>query len=385
MKVTKSINPDRGADYTLVDDQEQPIQPVAGFLCSLRAQDRSPNTISAYAYDLKHFFTFLQAEGLEWDKFTAQDNLRLLKYLQSLSSSEEYHRLSPVRVYEGTGGEPERRLSPATVNRTLAAISTFYEYVIVSGKLRDSKNPIRTRSDSSYARVRERTMPFIGRASNRPPSRKGVGVKSVLRVPRPMKQEQIECFFSGLKRLRDQAAFLLMLEGGLRPGEVLNLKLEDVQYERRRVIIRYSNDHPKGARTKSRQERVVDLHEEAALQTLSVYVMTERPRDAQSTFVFLVGGKRKRRLEPLSYDALVRLFARTCDRKGIRQPWMTPHALRHTHATRMWEGGMRELALQKRLGHASPDSTRVYTRVSDAAVVAEYRRALGSDKSGESK
>src|SRR5271166_6216571 len=50
---------------------------------------------------------------------------------------------------------------------------------------------------------------------------------------------------------------------------------------------------------------------------------------------------------------------------------------RHTHATAMWEGGMRELTLQKRLGHASPESTRIYTRVSDAVVVAEYRRALG--------
>jgi integrase len=38
---------------------------------------------------------------------------------------------------------------------------------------------------------------------------------------------------------------------------------------------------------------------------------------------------------------------------------------------------MRELTLQKRLGHASVESTRVYTRISDAAVVADYRRALG--------
>jgi integrase/recombinase XerD len=48
-----------------------------------------------------------------------------------------------------------------------------------------------------------------------------------------------------------------------------------------------------------------------------------------------------------------------------------------THATKLWENGMRELTLQKRLGHASPDSTRVYTRVSDPIVVAEYRQALG--------
>lgn len=108
--------------------------------------------------------------------------------------------------------------------------------------------------------------------------------------------------------------------------------------------------------------------------------MQERPRDPETTLVFLVGGQGKRRCEPLSYHALVKLFARQCERVGIREPWMTPHALRHTHATRMWEGGMRELTLQKRLGHASPESTRLYTQVSDPMAVEEYRRALGQEE-----
>jgi integrase len=130
-------------------------------------------------------------------------------------------------------------------------------------------------------------------------------------------------------------------------------------------------------RSKSRTERVVDLHEPEALAAMSAYVMIERPAETETPLVFVVGGRGRRRCEPLGYDALVRLFARACERAGIRQPWVTPHALRHTHATRMWEGGMRELTLQKRLGHASPESTRLYTRVSDPTVVAEYRRALG--------
>ncbi|UOT02859.1 tyrosine-type recombinase/integrase [Rhodococcus opacus] len=54
----------------------------------------------------------------------------------------------------------------------------------------------------------------------------------------------------------------------------------------------------------------------------------------------------------------------------------TPHALRHTHATAMWEAGMRELALQQRLGHASPESTRINTRVSDQQVRDEYAAVL---------
>lgn len=173
-----------------------------------------------------------------------------------------------------------------------------------------------------------------------------------------------------------------MLQGGLRPGEVLNLKLEDVQYGRRRVTIRHREDHPRGVRSKSRTERVVDLHEPEALAALNAYVMGERPVDAESPFIFLVDGKGKRRCEPLSYSALIKMFARRCESLGIRGPWVTPHSLRHTHATRMWEGGMRELALQKRLGHASPEPTRTYTRISDPIVVEEYRRALSEPDRG---
>jgi len=112
------------------------------------------------------------------------------------------------------------------------------------------------------------------------------------------------------------------------------------------------------------------------LDAVNRYVLHERPLDALSPFVFLVGGHGSRRTEPLSYQALARGFARRLDRLGIRAPEKTPHALRHTHATAMWEGGMRELALQKRLGHASPESMRIYTRVSDDQVVADYDAAL---------
>ena len=97
-----------------------------------------------------------------------------------------------------------------------------------------------------------------------------------------------------------------------------------------------------------------------------------------------MGGRGSNRLEPLGYPALAKLFARACDRAHMRVAWLTPHSLRHTHATRMWEAGMRELTLQRRLGHASPESTRMYTRISDRAVVDDYRRALGLGETGSS-
>jgi integrase len=202
-------------------------------------------------------------------------------------------------------------------------------------------------------------------------------VRTPRRLPRPLDTEQVARLLLELRTRRDLAMVRLMLDGGLRPGEVLGLHLTDVAYGRRRVAVRHRDDHPRGARSKSRTERIVDLHEAVTLAAVSAYVMSERPMDATSPLMFLVGGDGLRRNEPLSYAALVRLFARACERAGLRAPWVTPHALRHTHATRMWEAGMRELTLQKRLGHASVEATRLYTRVSDASVVAEYRRALG--------
>jgi len=88
-------------------------------------------------------------------------------------------------------------------------------------------------------------------------------------------------------------------------------------------------------RQKSRRDRVVDLLEDRALPALNDYVLRERPADADCPWVFLVGGRGKRRCEPLGYDALVRMFARAADRAGVRDAWLTPHSLRHTHATRM--------------------------------------------------
>ena len=370
---------DQAIPLTIVDDHEQPIEVISGFMRHLHARDCSPNTLAAYAYDLLHFLSFLQQRHLTYLEFTPVHALDLLAYLRALPSRKPAQRLSLVLCTSDEEGSATH-LAATTINRMLAAVSSFYEYLILSGQFAAGENPIQKVDDPVTARVSERHRPFMGHASRQRPIRRVVRVKTVSRVPRPMSEEQIKALLGSLRMVRDKAMLLLMLQGGLRPGEVLNLHLEDIQYGRKRVIIRYRDDHPKGVRTKSRRERVVDLHEPEALQAVSTYVMQERPREAESPLVFLVGGPGKRRLEPLGYHALVKLFERHCERLGMREPWVTPHALRHTHATRMWEGGMRELALQKRLGHASPESTRIYTQVSDPTVVAEYRRALGQEE-----
>jgi integrase len=367
------------ASFELIDESGQPIPIVSGFLRHLRARGYSPNTLSAYAYDLLHFMTFLDEQQLSYQSFSPAHSLAFLEYLSQLPSRKQARRLGLVLSTTTVEGNSTTRLSATTINRIFAAVSSFYEYLILSGQFTHRENPIQRVDDPALARVSARHQPFLGRASRQRPIRRAVRIKTVQRLPRPMDDEQIAALLSSLKLRRDKAMILLMLHGGLRPGEVLNLHLEDLQYGRKRVTIRHRTDHPKRVRTKSRTERVVDLLQPETLQAVSDYVMCERPADGESPYVFLVGGKGKRRHEPLGYHALVKLFERHCERLGIRSPWVTPHALRHTHATRLWEGGMRELALQKRLGHASPESTRQYTQVSNPMMVAEYRRALGEE------
>jgi integrase len=355
----------------LLDDTGEEVVPVTRFLSHLTDAGYSPNTVCAYAYDLRHLFRFLEQQALGWNDFRPSTALEFLGYLRQVPSQRPAQRLGLT-----VATEQGRLLSPATVQRVLASTSSFFDWAIAAEQYTAGENPMQRRVDHALGRVPERHQPFVGAPSRQQPVRRTVRVRLPLRLPRPLPTEDVDALLASLSRLRDLAIFLLMLDGGLRPGEVLCLQLEDISYGRRRVTIRKRDDHPRGARAKARRERVVDLHEPRTLDAVNRYVLHERPLEAESPFVFLVGGSGPRRCEPLSYQAVARGFARRLDRLGTRTPEKTPHALRHTHATAMWEGGMRELALQKRLGHASPESTRVYTRVSDEQVLADYSSAL---------
>lgn len=355
----------------LLDDVGGEVVVVNGFLSHLIDSNYSPNTVCAYAYDLAYLARFLEQQAIGWNDFRPSTALELLAYLRRVPSRRSAQRLGLT-----VATEHGRLLSPATVQRVLAATSSFFEWAIAAEHYTAGENPMQRRVDHALGRVPDRHHPFVGAASRQQPVRRTVRVRLPLRLPRPMTTDDIGALLSSIPTLRDLAIVLLMLDGGLRPGEVLCLQLDDISYGRRRVTVRKRDDHPRGARAKSRVERVVDLHEPRTLDAVNRYVLHERPLDADSPLVFLVGGSGPRRGEPLSYQAVVRGFARRLDRLGIRAAEKTPHALRHTHATAMWESGMRELALQKRLGHASPESIRVYTRVSDEQVRADYDQAL---------
>ncbi len=278
--------------FQLVDDHGEIVTAVAAFLRYLSARGCSPNTLSAYAHDLLHLYRFLACHALSIDTFGPAESLVLLEYLRQSPSRRTAQRLGLV-LATTAAGESTTCLAPATINRIFATVSSFYEYLILLGQ-RASENPMQLRADPALARVSERHVPYMGSASRQRPIRRAVRVKTVVRLPRPLSDEQVSSLVGSLGCWRDRALMHLMLRRGLRPGEALSLHLEDVQYGRRRVIVRYRTDHPKGARTKSGTERVVHLYEPGTLEALSRYVMEERPRDVESPIIFLVGGRGSR-------------------------------------------------------------------------------------------
>jgi integrase/recombinase XerD len=372
MRVVRVADP--GVDepaVQLVDGNGEVVEDVAAFLRLLTVRRFSPNTVRAYAHDLRKLMLFLDERGLTLQDFTPARAVDFLATLRHMPSNRRAQRLDLAATVDGG-----RLLSARTCNRILAAVSSFYEFLITCERYGGRANPIQKQADPAARRAVARWRPPLMNSSRQVPVRRTLRVKTVEALPRPISDETYRALISVMRTKRDRALLELMHEGGLRPGEALGLHLEDISYGRRRVTVRFRDGHPNGVRQKSRRERVVDLLEGRALPAINDYVLRERPQDADTSLVFLVGGRGKRRDHPLSYDGMVRMFARAADRAGVRDPWLTPHALRHTHATRMFEGGMRELTLMARLGHASPDSTKIYTRISDHEVAEDYRQAL---------
>src|SRR2546421_5054437 len=82
--------------FELLDDENQSIPVVSGFMRHLRARGCSPNTLSAYAYDLLHFMSFLKAQQLSYEEFRPPHALLFLEYLSELPSKKTAHRLGLV-------------------------------------------------------------------------------------------------------------------------------------------------------------------------------------------------------------------------------------------------------------------------------------------------
>lgn len=161
--------------------------------------------------------------------------------------------------------------------------------------------------------------------------------------------------------LRDAAILEVLYGAGIRVSELCGLDLDDLDRARRtmRVV------------GKGSKERVVPYGAPAA-HALDAYLVRGRPvldaHDAAGRAVFL--GARGSRIGPRAvYDVVARAVG------PVVGGAVGPHALRHSAATHLLDGGADLRAVQELLGHASLGTTQIYTHVSAERLAAAYRLA----------
>jgi integrase len=294
-----------------------------------------PNTVRAYAHDLKVFFTVVAKDPVD---VCAADVFGFVNAQRRARVGAE----NVVRISDGGSG-----LSSATIRRRLAAVSALYGYLVTRGDAGVEVNPVPRGLPTRRHRRDGRSQPLV---------------RAVRRLPRILEPEEVAALMAALRTQRDRAMVQAMVLGGLRRAEVLGLRLEDLHLGEWRVFI---NDGKGG------HQRLVPVSP-SFFATVAAYMDTERPVGLATDRVF-VALKGPRRGQPLSADGLDEIVSGARARAGLAHG--TCHELRHTCFTRLREAGMSIEALQAQAGHRSIASTQLYLHLGDGWLAAEYRRA----------
>ncbi len=296
-----------------------------------------PNTVRAYAHDLSVFYSVVNKDPIEVRP----------KDVMSFVTSQRRPRTGAENVVRIADGSPG--LSASTIKRRLAAVSSFYGYLITRDDVDVSANPVPR-----------------GIATRKSRSRGGRGlplVRGVRRLPRILDADEVESLMGALRTERDRAMTHAMVLGGLRRCEVLGLRLGDLRLGEWRVLI---------TEGKGGHERLVPLSP-TFFATVARYMDCERPEDATTDSLF-VSLKGARRGQPLSVPGLDQIISAARERAGLSHG--TCHELRHTCFTRLREAGMAIEAIQAQAGHRSITSTRIYLHLDMHWLADEYRRAI---------
>jgi integrase/recombinase XerD len=339
--------------WTVIGADRRPVEPVEAFLRWLTDIERSPNTVRAYAGDLRQFWEFVSVRGYGWTDLGPEE----------LGDFANWLRRPAGNVIVIAGGAAAREAS--TVNRKLAAVNAFYDFhhrqtgVPVAERLRP---PLHRTGRGSFRPMLEGFAPLRarGRAGRLPQQR---------RLPRVLTLSEVDAILRAQARTRDRLLFALLFQTGMRVGQALGLRHEDVVTWENRIQIVCRDDNANGARGKGGEGSVPVA---PVLMRLYAEYMHEEYGTLDSDYVFvnLWGGEIG---WPLSYAAVNDLVLRTRRLVGFH---FTPHCFRHTYATLSRRAGVPLEVISQLITHRSVQTTQqIYTHLDVEDLRAELARA----------
>jgi len=178
-------------------------------------------------------------------------------------------------------------------------------------------------------------------------------------LPRAIEAEDVRRLLSVIEDVRNRAMVMVLLRTGMRIGELLATRMDDVLLGERKILIFEAE--------KNRVGRVVYLSDDA-LEALGAWL---RMRETNKAFLFYSQAK-----QTMSYTTARSMFFRYLLKARLTHKGYSLHCLRHTFATELLNAGMRLECLQVLLGHQSLQMTRRYARLSDRTRQQEYFRAM---------
>jgi site-specific recombinase XerD len=344
----------RVESWTVLGDDDVPIEPVERYLAYLSDIERSPNTVKAYAHDLKDYWVFLTFRGLDWREVRLEDVGEYVAWLRLPPAGRDgaVAVLPSVDAHVGT----------ATVNRKLSALAAFYAHQarhgVDVGELLTAWGPAGRRGGWK---------PFLHHVSKgKPQPQRAIVLKAPKKLPRVLTVAEVQAILDACDRLRDRFLWALLYESGMRVGEALGLRHEDIDASACEVTV-VPRTNANGARSKSRQARTVPVR--AGVVRLYADYLHVEYGDLDSDYVF-VNLFAEPRGQALSYAAVYDLVLRLRRRTGID---FDPHWCRHSMATRLLRDRVPIEVVATLLGHVSVTTTMaVYGHLT----VEDARRAL---------
>lgn len=276
----------------------------------------SPHTLRAYGDDVARFIGFQAGHtgGAMTEKALA--------------------RLTPADIRAFITARRQEGLGPGGVQRALAAVRSFYKFLAKEGVLEN-------------AAARSIRTPRVRRALPRP-----LSVEDAARAIVEAGAHNVEWLGA-----RDAALLTLLYGAGLRISEALSLKRGDVPLGQTLTVV-----------GKGRKERSLPVLPLVAA-TVNDYVAKIPFTGAPSSALFL-----SRRGLPMSAREAQSLMQNLRGRLGLPEK-ATPHALRHSFATHILQGGGDLRSVQELLGHASLSTTQIYTAMDTRQLLETYSRA----------
>ena len=280
----------------------EPVE-IKQFCEHLQTRNYSEHTIENYARDLRLFFAGI---------------------------GKAPRRVSWRDIDHFVQQQSRAQLAATTINRRLNAIKHFFDY-LVTERQKLTTNPVKPSH-----RLR------LGRP-----------------LPKKLSQEQVKRLFAQISNPMDHALYLLMLRCGLRVSEVAKLRLGDIDWEQKSLLVEQG---------KGRKDRVVYLS--ADVITSLKACLELRPLAVPGDLFFW---NQKRKNRALSAKGIQKKMERYAKAAGIKA---SCHSLRHTFASNLLEEGAEVASIKELLGHSSIDSSERYAKLSNQRVKQMYLHTI---------